>query len=88
VLGILSDAEFQQKIQSGNPIELLTNSALLELAHIILSDSAAPGTKATRNSKNNQGKSDLPSTPKKNTKLYTWTDDRGVIHLSDIEPES
>ncbi|MCP4186065.1 MAG: CvpA family protein [Gammaproteobacteria bacterium] len=35
---IISDPEFQQKIQSGNPVELLTNAKLLELANIIFAD--------------------------------------------------
>ena len=35
---ILEDAEFQQKIQSGNPIDLLSNAKLLELADMIFED--------------------------------------------------
>lgn len=35
---ILEDAEFQQKIQSGNPVDLLTNAKLLELADMIFKD--------------------------------------------------
>ena len=40
---ILADPEFQRKIQSGNPMELLTNPRLLELADVIFSDNAASG---------------------------------------------
>lgn len=37
---ILSDPQFQQKVQSGNPLDLLTNPHLLELADIIFTDPA------------------------------------------------
>ena len=37
---ILSDPEFVHKIQSGNPVDMLSNSQLLELADIIFSDTA------------------------------------------------
>jgi len=40
---ILNDPEFQQKIQSGNPVDMLTNARLLELADIIFADDTANG---------------------------------------------
>lgn len=38
---ILSDPQFQQQVQSGNPLDLLTNPHLLELANIIFADPEA-----------------------------------------------
>ncbi len=35
---IIGNPEFQQQVQSGNPVELLTNVRLLELANIIFAD--------------------------------------------------
>jgi hypothetical protein len=85
---ILSDPEFQQKIQSGNPLDLLTNAGLLELADIIFSDSAAP----PHNSANNDEVPDssLQETPKqpaakKGTLIYSWTDKQGRVHYSDVD---
>ncbi len=82
---ILGDAEFQQKLQSGNPLDLLTNAGLLELADIIFSDSAAPD-----NSADKIPDGSLPETPKqpsakKGTLIYSWTDKQGRVHYSDID---
>jgi len=41
VQDILNDPQFQQKVQSGNPLDLLTNPRLLELANIIFADPVA-----------------------------------------------
>lgn len=38
---ILNDPQFQQKVQSGNPLDLLTSPRLLELANIIFADPVA-----------------------------------------------
>jgi uncharacterized membrane protein required for colicin V production len=38
---ILSDPQFQQNVQSGNPLDLLTDPRLLELANIIFTDPVA-----------------------------------------------
>ncbi|MCP4495004.1 MAG: CvpA family protein [Gammaproteobacteria bacterium] len=40
---IISNPEFQQTIQSGNPVELLTDPKLLELAKIIFADEQSHG---------------------------------------------
>jgi hypothetical protein len=77
---ILADPEFQRKIQSGNPMELLTNPRLLELADIIFSDSAA--------SENTAAPDDTSTKPKSEKKLYSWTDEGGTIHYSDVDPDS
>lgn len=74
---ILSDPEFQQKIQSGNPLDLLTNARLLELADIIFEDK---DNRAIDESGDN-------SSSKKDKTIYSWTDENGKIHYSDKEPE-
>jgi uncharacterized membrane protein required for colicin V production len=77
---ILSDPEFQQKVQSGNPLDLFTNAPLLELANIIFSDAAAP-----HNASDNEPGSATQLTPEKQTTIYSWTDKDGRIHFSDVE---
>lgn len=77
VQAILSDPEFQRKIQSGNPLDLLSNARLLELADIMFEDSDAPT--------NNGGQ---PAADKEPTQVYSWTDSSGRIHYSDKKPES
>ena len=80
---ILDDPEFQQKINSGNPIDLLTNPKLLELADIVFSDEAT-GDKgdATGDESGNM------SEAKPATKIFTWTDGDGRVHYSDTDPAS
>jgi hypothetical protein len=77
---ILNDPEFQQKIQSSNPLDLVTNVRLLELADIIFEDAAT-----TNNTPTGDG---LSETAKEKPKVFSWTDDNGRIHYSDVEPES
>ena len=84
---ILSDPEFQLKIQSNNPLDLLTNARLLELADIIFSDSVAPDNAADKGADSAQTDSNLQLTPKEQTTIYSWTDKNGRIHYSDVEPE-
>lgn len=91
---IISDPEFQRKVQSGNPLDLLTNDRLLELADIIFAEETASvdGTaspaanRATPDSGSTEDSSQLE--PKKKTHLYSWTDENGVIHISDVDPDS
>ena len=85
---ILSDPEFQQKVQSGNPVDLLTNPRLLELANIIFSNHATPDTTVGGDPGDAQTEVNLPKTPKKETRIYSWTDENGKLHISDIKPES
>lgn len=73
---IVNDPEFQQSIQSANPVSLLSNSRLLELADIVFSDHIS----ATDKRKNSSA-----TTPKKESKIYSWTDRNGRIHFSDSE---
>ena len=86
---ILGDAEFQQKVQSGNPVDMLTNPRLLELANIIFEE---PETSTGSSVGNTPGtvsdESYKPQSTGKKTKIYSWTDENGTIHISDIDPES
>ena len=77
---ILEDAEFQQNIQSGNPIDLLSNAKLLELADMIFEDDfdAADIGKAEQSS---------PATEQKERAIYQWVDENGRVHFSDKSPE-
>jgi len=79
---IIADAEFQQKIRSGNPLDLLTNDKLLELANIIFEDEADPAAASDQTGNNQQVK------PESDKKLYRWVDDSGRIHYSDVKPDS
>jgi len=80
---ILNDPEFQQKIQSGNPIDLLTNARLLELADIIYADEALPGDESDSVKPES---SQQPSSEEK-VKIFSWVDEDGRIHYSDSEDE-
>ena len=77
---ILSNPEFQQKLNSGNPLDLLSNGELLELTNIVLSaDGAATSEPSNTSGQTNQTK---PA-----AKVYTWTDSTGRIHYSDTPPD-
>ena len=80
---ILNDPEFQQKIQSGNPIDLLTNARLLELADIIYADEALPGDE----SDSVKPESSQQPSSKEKVKIFSWVDEDGRIHYSDSEDE-
>ncbi len=91
---ILSDADFRQKIQSGNPLDLIGNEKLLEVANIIFSEQPTPvtdvnpGTAGSGNAGNKiQAKEQPGKKPKSEKKVYTWTDERGVLHVSDQPPK-
>lgn len=79
---IMNNPEFLAKLQSGNPLDLLTNSKLLELANIIFEDKNAGNRSAT-----SEVKQPLPDTIKKQTKIYSWTDDEGRVYYSDVDPK-
>ena len=85
---ILSDPEFQQKIQSGNPVDMLSNSKLLELADIIFADESPANMNGSgqQNKQTNTAQADNSSTEKpakKGTLIYSWTDKNGKTHYSD-----
>lgn len=84
---ILNDPEFQQKIQSGNPIDLLTNARLLELADIIYSDEAVPDEANKVDSNSVKPDSSLQQTSEEEIKIFSWVDEDGRIHYSDTEGE-
>ena len=89
---ILRDAEFQRQVQSGNPIDLLNNEKLLDLARIVFADeseaaAAMPPTGTTgRNTVSSGTTQKQPANKKK--KIYTWTDENGKLHISDVKPDS
>ena len=92
---ILADPEFQEKLNSGNPIDLLTNASLLELADIVFSDDAPAsysgnddsGNDDSGNDDSDKTGADTIPTQKPVTQLYTWTDKKGRVHYSDTEPD-
>lgn len=85
---IISDPEFQQKIQSGNPVDLLTNARLLELANIIFDKGAGPDEAGVQTPGNTPTGSATPTKPEAEKKLYRWKDKDGRVYYSDVKPES
>ncbi|MCP4874885.1 MAG: DUF4124 domain-containing protein [Gammaproteobacteria bacterium] len=81
---ILSDPDFQQKIQSGNPLDLLTNAQLLELADIIFEKDVTSQSPGSANTVQSGGSQKAPAREKS---VYSWTDKNGRVHYSDIEPK-
>lgn len=82
---ILNDPEFQHKIQSGNPVDLLTNARLLELADIIFADETVPDETNSSEAKSMQPESSLQKKPAEEIKIFSWVDEDGRIHYSNIE---
>lgn len=91
---ILRDADFQRKVQSGNTLELLSDDRLLELAGIVFGDeldsdaplrSLSPPVAAPAPS---QQTTAAEPAKKKKKKIYTWTDENGKLHISDVKPDS
>jgi uncharacterized membrane protein required for colicin V production len=83
VQAILADPEFRATLDSGNPVALLTNPKLLELADIMLTEEAV--AKASDQSLTGETES---SPSKEPTKIYRWTDSSGRIHYSDKKREN
>jgi len=79
---ILADPEFQAALDSDNPVDLLTNHQLLELADIIYADEVI----AVAVDQSTAGTSAV-NPPKKPTEIYQWTDSSGRIHYSDQKRE-
>ena len=84
---ILNDPEFQQKIQSGNPVNLLTNARLLELADIIYADESVPGEAGQVESSSVKSDSSPQPASEEKIKIFSWVDEDGRIHYSDTEGE-
>ncbi len=82
VQAIITDPEFQAAVDSGNPVDLLTNQQLHELADIIFADKA---TAVTLN-QSTIGTS-VVNAVKKPTEIHQWTDSSGRIHYSDQKLE-
>jgi uncharacterized membrane protein required for colicin V production len=82
VQAILADPEFQAALNSDNPVDLLTNHQLLELADIIYADE----TIAATSGQSTAGTSAVKP-PKEPTEIHQWTDSSGRIHYSDQKRE-
>ncbi len=82
VQAILADPEFQAALDSDNPVDLLTNHQLLELADIIFANEAIAAT-----SDQSTAGTSAVNPPKEPTEIYQWTDSSGRIHYSDQKRE-
>ena len=82
---ILADPQFQQKIQSGSPLDLLTNPRLLELANIIFIDPAAADTTVSKQPNGARADSNPPGTSTTEVRFYSWTDENGGTHFSNVK---
>ena len=82
VQAILADPEFQAALDSDNPVDLLTNHQLLELADIIYADEAIAAT-----SDQSTAGTSAVNPPKEPTEIHQWTDSSGRIHYSDQKRE-
>jgi len=78
VQAIINDPEFRATLDAGNPVALLTNHQLLELADIVFADEAAAPIRGQ--SVVNESGDDAPQAP---TEIYQWTDSSGRIHYTD-----
>ena len=87
VQAILADPEFQAALESGNPVDLLTNHQLHELADIIFSDKTTEVTPDQPTAAVNEVNPPAVNPPKEPTEIYTWTDSHGRIHYSDQKAE-
>ena len=83
VQAILTDPEFRAALDSGNPVDLLSNRQLLELADIIFADEAA----VTTSGQSLAGESEA-SPSEEPAEIYQWTDSSGRIHYSDQKSEN
>ena len=82
VQAILTDPEFQAALDSGNPVDLLTNHQLHELADIIFANEATAAT-----SDQSTAGTSAVNPPKEPTEIYQWADSSGRIHYSDQKRE-
>jgi uncharacterized membrane protein required for colicin V production len=94
VQAILADPGFQAALDSNNPVDLLTNPQLLELADIIFADEATTATAGQSTADTSVATADQSTAgtsaanpPKEPTEIYQWTDSSGRIHYSDQKPE-
>jgi len=94
VQALLADPGFQAALDSDNPVDLLTNHQLLELADIIFADEATAATSGQLTAGTIVATSDQPAAgtsaakpPKVPTEIYRWTDSSDRIHFSDQKPE-
>ena len=74
---IINDADFKQRLSASNPLELVGDSRLMELADIVFSEQAAPDQIATKTTVENPQEAEEP------TPIYMWKDETGRIIYSD-----
>ncbi len=77
VQAIVDDPDFRQKLESGNPLALIVDPRIIELAEIIFAAEAAAAAPPA------EGKSEAP---RSETKIFSWTDSSGRVHYSDEPP--
>lgn len=82
---ILNDPGFQQELRSGNPLDLLTNARLLELADIIFADESAPAEANTVSPESTRPDNDPQPAADEEVKIFSWVDEDGRVHYSDSE---
>jgi len=82
---ILGDSEFQQTIQSNNPLTFLTDTRLLELMDIIYSDKAVPGTAGIEINDPQSTTVAVQKKSKEKAELYKWVDKDGRTHFSNVK---
>ena len=75
---IINNPEFVQRVRSGNPLELINNADLLELADIVFAEEPAPV--------DSPGAATALESGKKTT-IYRSTDSSGRVQYSDQKPE-
>lgn len=85
VQAIFGDPEFQQTIQSDNPLTLFTDARLLELMDIIYSDEAVSGTAEIEINGPQPTTTAVQTKPKEKAKLNRWVDKDGRTHYSNVK---
>ncbi len=83
VQAILADPGFRAALDSSNPLDLLANPQLLELADIIFADETTETT-----SDPSLAVESAVSPAAQPTEIYQWTDSSGRIHYSDQKPDN
>jgi uncharacterized membrane protein required for colicin V production len=94
VQAIVADPGFQATLDSDNPVDLLTNQQLHELADILFADEAMVATPDQSTADTSAAAPDQSAAgtsavnpPGKPTEIYQWTDSSGRVHYSDQKPE-
>ncbi len=85
---IVNDPDFLATVQAGNPLALMADPRLLQLAEIIFEDGAGSAPRGLSESYDAGTTYDeTPLEPAKETEIFQWTDSSGRVHYSDKKPE-